>query len=274
MNPLVSVIMPVYNGERYLADSIQSVLNQSYQHLELLIVNDGSTDRSEAIVRQFTDTRIRYFSQSNAGVSVARNTALANMKGEFFCCLDGDDVLPTNSIQSRMEVFNHSSSIAFVDGFVHVYDATLQKPLYQWRPRAQGRIFKELIRLTENCFFGPTWLVKRMPETSYRFVEGLTHGEDLLFYISIAKDGEYAYTEECILHYRKNEQSVMNNLSGLGKGYAFLASKFAEMGSTDFTLWDRFLFHLKIRKIMFLSFWSNREYRKAFEYVILGKTRD
>jgi teichuronic acid biosynthesis glycosyltransferase TuaG len=274
MNPLVSVIMPVYNGERYLAAAIQSVLNQSYQQLELLIVNDGSTDGSEAIIRQFTDTRIRYFSQSNAGVSVARNTALANMEGDFFCCLDGDDVLPTNSIQSRMEVFSRSSSIAFVDGFVQVYDATLQKPLYQWRPREQGRIYKELIRLTGNCFFGPTWLIKRMPETNYRFVEGMTHGEDLLFYISIANDGEYAYTEDCILHYRKNEQSVMNNLSGLGRGYTFLASKLAEMNGADFTLWDRFVFHLKVRKIMFLSFCSNRDYRKAFEYVILGKTRD
>lgn len=274
MDTLVSVIMPVYNGERYLADSIQSVLNQSYRHLELLIVNDGSTDGSEGIVRQFTDPRIRYFAQNNSGVSVARNTALANMIGNYFCCLDADDVLPANSIQSRLEVFRKSSSITFVDGMVKVYNATLEKLLYQWTPRKEGHIFSELIRLTGNCFIAPTWLVKRVPGTIYLYENGMTHGEDLLFYISIANSGEYAYTTDCILHYRKNEQSVMNNLSGLGRGYAFLAAKLREQFGDRFTLWNRFLFHFKVRKIMFLSFCSNRDYWKAFEYVILGKTKE
>lgn len=274
MNPLVSVIMPVYNGEKYLAEAIQSVLNQSYQQLELLIVNDGSTDGSETIVHQFSDPRIRYFRQDNSGVSVARNTALANMNGDYFCCLDGDDVLPVNSIQSRMDVFRRSSSIAFVDGLVNVYNSTLQKIQYQWMPQKEGHVFNELIRLTGHCFFGPTWLVKRIHGIKYHFENGMTHGEDLLFYISIANSGEYAYTSDCILHYRKNEQSVMNNLSGLGRGYAFLAAKLREKFSDRFTLWNRFLFHFKVRKIMFLSFCSNRDYRKAFEYVILGKTKE
>ena len=114
MQPLVSIIMPVYNGEKYLAQAIQSVLSQTYQQFELLVVNDGSTDGTEQTVQQFTDPRIRYFVQKNAGVSASRNMALANMKGTYFCCLDGDDVLPQNSIQSRMEVFKRSSSISFV----------------------------------------------------------------------------------------------------------------------------------------------------------------
>ncbi len=274
MQPLVSVIMPVYNGEKYLAQAIQSVLSQTYQQFELLVVNDGSTDGTEQTVQQFTDPRIRYFVQKNAGVSASRNMALANMKGTYFCCLDGDDVLPQNSIQSRMEVFKRSSSISFVDGLVLVFDASLQKQLYQWKPRQEGHVFRELIRLTGNCFFGPTWMVKVMPETIYRFENGMTHGEDLLFYISIANSGEYASTEDCILHYRKNEQSVMNNLTGLGKGYAVLASKLIETQGDSFTMWDQFLFQLKIRKMMFLSFCSNGDYRKAFEYVILGKTKE
>jgi teichuronic acid biosynthesis glycosyltransferase TuaG len=274
MQPLVSVIMPVYNGERYVAQAIQSVLSQTYQQFELLVVNDGSTDGTEQIVKQFTDPRIRYFVQKNAGVSAARNLALANKKGTYFCCLDSDDVLPSNSIQSRMEVFSRSSSISFVDGLVKVFDASLQRELYQWKPRKEGHVFRELIRLSGNCFFGPTWMVKVVPEAIYHFGNGMTHGEDLFFYISIANSGEYASTEDCILHYRKNEQSAMNNLTGLGRGYAALASKLAETQGDNFTMWDRFLFHLKIRKIMFLSFCSNGDYRKAFEYVILGKTKE
>ncbi len=273
MNSLVSIIMPVYNGEKYLAEAIRSVLAQTHQPIELLIVNDGSTDATESIVKQFEDTRIRYFVQKNAGVSAARNLALANMQGDFFCCLDGDDVLPENSIQSRINVFRQSPSISFVDGLVRVFDASLQNQLYQWKPRKQGYVFHDLIRLNGNCFFGPTWMVKRIPGVNYRFENGMTHGEDLLFYISLARGGEYAFTEDCILHYRKNEQSAMNNLAGLGRGYALLASKLAQTQGAHFSLWDRFLFQFKIRKIMFLSFASNREYRKAFEYVILGQTK-
>lgn len=273
MSSLVSVIMPVYNGENYVAQAIESVLTQSYPHFELLIVNDGSTDATEAIVKQYGDLRIRYFFQKNAGVSVARNLALANMKGEFFCCLDSDDVLPENSIQSRLLIFGQSPSISFVDGLVKVYDARLEKLLYQWKPRKQGYVFRDLIQLTGNCFFGPTWMVKRMPGVNYQFEIGMTHGEDLLFYISLAKYGEYAFTDDCILHYRKNEQSVMNNLSGLGKGYAILATRLAQVHGAYFNRWDRILFHSKIRKIMFLSFLNNQEYRKAIEYLILGQNR-
>jgi glycosyltransferase involved in cell wall biosynthesis len=273
MRPLVSVILPVYNGEKYIAQAIQSVLKQTYQQIELLIVNDGSTDGTERIVKQFADPLIRYFTQKNAGVSAARNTALAHMKGDYFCCLDSDDVLPENSILSRMEVFNRSSSISFVDGPVQVYEASLQHQLYKWSPQQEGYVFHELVRLTGKCFFGPTWMVKVRHGVTYHFEMGLTHGEDLLFYISIANSGLYAHTNECVLQYRKNEHSAMNNLTGLGTGYAVLASRLVETQGDLFTRWDRLLFHLKVRKIMFLSFCTNRDYRKAFEYVILGQTK-
>ncbi len=271
---LVSVIMPLYNMQDYVKASIDSVLNQSYSNFELLIVNDGSTDQTEQIIQQYQDSRIRYFFQKNAGVSAARNTALAKMDGTFFCCLDGDDVLPQNSIQSRIEVFKRSSSISFVDGHVIVFDASLQKQLFQWKPSKEGHVFQDLIGLKDNCFFGPTWMVKRIPGVNYHFETSMSHGEDLLFYISVAKLGEYAYTNDCILHYRKNQQSAMSNLTGLGRGYAALASKLFETQSGYFTFWKKFLLLIKIRKIMFLSFCSRGEYRKSMEYVLLGKTKD
>ena len=84
MTPLVSIITPVYNGEQYLSEAIESALAQTYKNFELLIVNDGSTDNSEDIIRPFLkDSRVIYIEQKNAGVATARNTALKQARGKY-----------------------------------------------------------------------------------------------------------------------------------------------------------------------------------------------
>jgi glycosyltransferase involved in cell wall biosynthesis len=110
--------MPAYNAEKYIAEAINSVLNQSYPEFELLVINDGSSDQTAKIIRSFFDSRIKYFKQNNQGVSSARNTGLENMKGVYFCFLDADDVMPQDSLKSRLEIFNSNNKIDFVDGKV------------------------------------------------------------------------------------------------------------------------------------------------------------
>ncbi len=89
---LVSVIVPTYNIEQYIAETIKSVLAQTYSHFELLIINDESTDRSVEICLQFNDPRIRIISQKNRGLAGARNTGIRNAQGEYIALLDGDDL--------------------------------------------------------------------------------------------------------------------------------------------------------------------------------------
>ena len=89
--PVISVILPVFNGEKYIRKSIDSVLNQSFQDFELIIVNDGSTDDTIDIINSFSDDRITIIDQSNQGPGVARNNALKIAKGEYVMYLDSDD---------------------------------------------------------------------------------------------------------------------------------------------------------------------------------------
>lgn len=100
-NPKISVIVPVYNSEKYLKRCIQSVLRQSFSEFEILIVNDGSSDKSGKVCNAFAnrDSRIRVFHQNNQGVSVARNTGLDNARGMYICFLDCDDWLPRKSLE-------------------------------------------------------------------------------------------------------------------------------------------------------------------------------
>ncbi len=88
---LVSIMMPAFNAEQYIAQAIDSVLAQTYQNWELIIVNDGSSDRTPTILAEYTDPRIRVIHQSNGGEAIARNTALRHMRGEFVAYLDADD---------------------------------------------------------------------------------------------------------------------------------------------------------------------------------------
>jgi len=101
-SPLVSVIIPVYNGARFLPDSVGSVTSQSYDNVEVVIVNDGSTDDTDMIATniQQTDPRIKYIRIENSGVSCARKTGILNATGRWICFLDVDDRLPANAVET------------------------------------------------------------------------------------------------------------------------------------------------------------------------------
>lgn len=92
--PKVSVIIPTYNRSKLVREAIESVLNQSFTNLEVIIIDDGSTDDTRSVIEQIQDSRIRYFYQNNRGHAGARNTGLLNAKGEYIAYLDSDDLWP------------------------------------------------------------------------------------------------------------------------------------------------------------------------------------
>ncbi len=250
--PLVSIIMAVFNADQFISGGIESVIDQSYEYWELLVVNDGSTDRSGEIAQSYRDARIRYFYQANKGVSAARNLGLRNMKGDYFCFLDADDLLTTNSLSSRLEIFQSSQEVEFVDGRVNVFDSRSGETVREYLPCFEGNPFNELLSISEKCFFGPTWMIKRLENKSYCFLEGLTHGEDLLFYLSISRSGHYQSTSSLIYLYRKGHVSAMTNLKKLEKGYFRLYSEISswQSVSSERSRW----FHKRIKSIMFKSY--------------------
>lgn len=266
---LISIIMPVYNGEQYIGDAIRSVIYQEYTNWELIIVNDGSTDNTQKRIQEFADSRLRVIEQPNRGVSAARNTGIRAMTGKYLCFLDSDDEWPSNSLLSRIKIFENNLDTKFVDGKVEIYDSALRSLLGDWQPSFRGMPFHHLVRLNGKCFFGPTWMI-RLDGDRPEFDEQLSHGEDLLFYISIATRGRYDYTDELILKYRKGQASAMTNFDGLAHGYTYLCSKISTQYNSDTTIMDRLLLILRARKIMFLTFWNDRDYLKAIKYVIFG----
>lgn len=216
---LVSIVMPAFNASEFIKEAIDSVLLQSYENWELLIIDDGSTDNTFKILEGLEDNRIKVFRQSNKGVGAARNVGLNNMYGQYLCFLDADDVLPRDSILSRLVVFNNKPEVEFVDGWVEVFDISLKKAKRKYIPSFKGQPLSKLIELSDSCYFGLSWMIRLNKEKKYQFTEGMTHAEDLLFYISIAKSGLYDFVHEPVLQYRTGGMSAMSNLKGLEKGY-------------------------------------------------------
>ena len=92
--PIVSVVVPIYNGERYLRDSLDSLLAQTFQDFEIICVNDGSTDSSESIINEYAerDSRVKIVNQTNGGVASARNAGIENAEGRYLLFCDDDDL--------------------------------------------------------------------------------------------------------------------------------------------------------------------------------------
>ncbi|HVA97918.1 MAG TPA: glycosyltransferase [Bacteroidia bacterium] len=106
--PLVSVIIPAYNAEKFIAETIQSVLIQTYTRWEIIVVNDGSTDNSASIVTSFIekDNRITLINKPNSGVSDTRNVGIEKSKGEFIAFLDADDIWESNNLEEKVSVLS------------------------------------------------------------------------------------------------------------------------------------------------------------------------
>lgn len=120
--PLISVIMPAYNAEKYIAESIDTVVNQTYQNWELIVINDGSADNTEAIAHRYalTDKRIKLINQENKKLSAARNTGIAAARGEWVAFLDADDLWVADKLEKQVNIINTTpnAGLIFSDGYI------------------------------------------------------------------------------------------------------------------------------------------------------------
>jgi glycosyltransferase involved in cell wall biosynthesis len=121
IKPLVSVIIPVYNGERFISDAVDNVLGQNYPSVELIIVDDGSTDKTGEIVKQFP-ADIRYLRQENAGPASARNRGIRNASGEFLTFLDVDDLWPENNLNLLTNEMFQEPDTEIIHGYAQLME--------------------------------------------------------------------------------------------------------------------------------------------------------
>lgn len=200
-NPLVSVIIPVYNGERYLAEAIDSSLAQTYQPMEIIVVDDGSTDKSANIAKSFKD--VRYYQQTNQGVSVARNVGLASVRGGFIAFLDADDIWTPNKLDTQINYLLKHPHVG--------YTITNQKIIMEHGTSVPTFFNKELLQ-KDHPGFVPSSLVAR--KVVFEQIGGfdatyVNEGEDIEWFAR-AKDAGIPMVihKETLLHRRMHKSNI------------------------------------------------------------------
>jgi len=261
---MVTIVTPAYNASKYISETIESVLNQSYDNWEMLIVNDGSTDNTKEIVESFSDKRIKLINQSNQGVSVARNKALDEAKGEYITFLDADDILPKKSLEVRVKFLEENLDVDLVDGYAVAVSSDLKDIIREHKPTYRGKLFPQIIKLDGSVYLTCYYMFRKNKLGNIRFKKGMTHSEDVLFFIMLAyyNDITYGAVKDKIFIYRVGHESAMKNIKGLEKGYIELIKEISKLNISP--LFKTYL-RLKISKIMVLTWISKREFLNAFK---------
>ena len=133
-NNKVSIIIPIYNAEKYLKNCIDSVLMQTYENIEIILINDGSNDYSENICKSYLPKykNIKYFYQQNKGVSIARNNGIKNASGDFIYFLDADDTIDNDFVKSSVEVANENNSDIVIVALNAIQHKEIVNSDYTW----------------------------------------------------------------------------------------------------------------------------------------------
>lgn len=214
---LVSIIMPAYNAALYLEDSIKSVLNQTYKHWELLIIDDGSTDETLGIARQYSlkDSRIRVFNQENRGIGAARNVGIRASGGAWIAFLDSDDLWVETKLERQLEVGDKYSDVdvIYTNGSIFFNNDLSSLHLYE---TISGRFTNKemyLLELNTNILPVLSILVKRslinkvgLQDEDYRY------GEDWDHWLRMARGGAVFFgLEEKLFYYRRHSNNISAN---------------------------------------------------------------
>lgn len=187
--PRVTVVIPTYNRAQFIAEAIQSVLEQTFRDFELIVVDDGSTDDTAAVVSRFTDPRLRYIYQTNQERSAARNHGLRLARGEYVAFLDSDDVWLPAKLEHQVALLDARPAMGLVYTGAYIFEG--QCTFMEQRPRCRGEVLKALL-MEDNvvCGSASTALVRRACFDSVgSFDENLRACEDWDMWLRLAAGG-------------------------------------------------------------------------------------
>lgn len=220
-NPLVSIIIPIYNTEKYIYECLNSLINQSYSHIEIIVVDDGSTDNSLCLLKELSDkdNRLKVFSQPSQGVSAARNLALSKATGTYVMFVDADDWIDPHTIEKCLQAIG-DADVCFFAYVREFSNRSLPKLLFpqtrhftreackQLQRRMIGPIGQELANPGMLDSLGTVWgkLYRRdiLDGTSFIDLKIIGTAEDSLYNCNAFRKVQKAvYINKAFYHYRK-----------------------------------------------------------------------
>jgi len=217
-SPLVSIIIPIYNVEAYLTDCLSSVKNQTYQHFEAILVNDGATDSSAVIAEELirNDTRFRLIHQENKGLSGARNTGLKEAKGDFVFYLDSDDILTSKALELLVNAAVKYDADIVQGNFYYDYpDYMLLNNQQRETKVVYSREEAMWALLEHKTVLNFAWgkLIKRDLAQKYTFPKGKFYEDTFWKYKIIHEAKKYVALKQPVLYYLQRGSAISGTFS-------------------------------------------------------------
>ncbi|WP_339226565.1 glycosyltransferase family 2 protein [Oceanobacillus sp. FSL K6-2867] len=253
-DPLISVITPAYNAERFIGDTIDSVLNQTYSNWEMVIVDDRSTDNTTSIVEEYRkrDNRIKLIVlEENSGSAVARNTAMENAKGRYIAFLDSDDRWLPEKLDKQLR-FMQNNDIAFsFTKYVRILEDGTKTNAVSSTPESVN--YDDLMK---RCVIGCLTVMLDRDKVGHLKMVNIRTRQDYVYWLTITKKGFLAYgLPEILAEYRLVGNSISSNKWKAAKRNWYVFRKI-EKQSLPKSIW--YFAHYVIRSIMDLIRWRTK----------------
>lgn len=208
VNVKVSVVMPVFNAEKFLEEAIESILTQTFADFEFVIVDDGSTDRSLSIIQSYSDSRIKLIiNPSNLGLVRTLNLAFSQCQGKYICRFDSDDVSLEDRLFKQYQFMESNPGVTISGGAIRIIDE-------------HGHISKNVISppcsdmdiaftlMFESAFVHPSTILRRSDVSLYKYSDKFVHAEDYELWVRIAASSQLANLKDELILYRQHSNSI------------------------------------------------------------------
>lgn len=279
----ITVIMPVYNVEHYLAEAIDSVIYQTYQNLEIILIDDGSTDNSGNICDEYAkkDSRIKVIHQENKGLSGARNTGLDVATGKYIMFIDSDDIFPKDACEKMLKFMEEKDADYIVGNYTNMSEEgeIWEKPIFDPNKYVEFRLSIEDYTHSFYTMNSGVWnkMFKKsfLDQLNLRFVDRLPAEDAIFTTYCFMKAKKVYYTPEIVYHYRlRYSDSISTSCSkkyflGINKAYRLIYQNFKENNHLDFY---RFYYAKSMNYILY-KFIDSDKLTKDERIEILGQMK-
>ena len=265
--PKISVVIPTYNYANFIAEAVESVLTQTFPIFEIIVVDDGSSDNTEEVIKQFGD-KVRYIKQKNGGVCAARNTGVKNASGDFIAFLDADDAWLAEKIEKQIAKFGEDSQIGLVHCEMREFDTETGETVRLHIEGEEGWVADELLLFEKPVVIGcggSIMVSRKAFEAVGGFDTNLTVGEDWDFCYRIAKNFKVGFVREILVDYRNHGNNSHLNIPEMERSMKIFYEKAFDTNDKNILRLHRKSYG-NFYKILAGSYYTNKNYQRFIKY--------
>jgi glycosyltransferase involved in cell wall biosynthesis len=215
--PTISVVVPAYNGERTILKTLESIKKQTFSDFEIIVIDDGSTDRTVELVNTVKDERIKIFSYKNGGLPVARNRGIAHAQGEYIAFIDADDLWTPDKLASQLEALQNNPKAGLAYSWTNYMDDNAENVYQGHSIYYDGDVYADLLRWNFMASGSNPLIRREAIEDAGEFEPTLRSAEDWDYWLRIASRWQFALVPKAQVIYRKSSGAMSSKIDVMEK---------------------------------------------------------